>query len=65
MSDQAQPMDRLHRVMRSIRSEIKSARDPGRVFREFISHLDLVQRAAPRRVRAKSAPRRPAQKRAK
>ncbi|MCG6203165.1 hypothetical protein LPW26_00825 [Rhodopseudomonas sp. HC1] len=64
MSDQAQPMDRLHRVLTSIRSEIKSAKDPGRVFREFISHLDLVQRAAPRRVRAKSASRRP-QKRAK
>jgi hypothetical protein len=66
MSDQAQPMDRLHRVMISIRSETKSAKDPTRVFREFISHLDQAQRnKAPRRVRGKSAPRRSGQKRAK
>lgn len=65
MSDQAQPMDRLHRVMISIRSETKSAKDPTRVFREFISHLDHAQRAVPRRARSKPTLRRPGRKRAK
>lgn len=65
MNDQAQPMDRLHRVMTSIRSETKSAKDPTRVFREFISHLDQAQRSAARRPRSKPTPRRPSCKRAK
>ncbi|MFC0241269.1 hypothetical protein [Rhodopseudomonas telluris] len=65
MSDQAQPMDRLHRVMMSIKSETKSAKDPTRVFREFLSHLDHAQHPVPRRARGKPTPRRPSRKRAK
>ncbi|MCD0419678.1 hypothetical protein [Rhodopseudomonas sp. BR0M22] len=65
MTDQAQSMDRLHRVMASIRRETKSAKDPSKVFREFLSHLDQAHSAVPRRARAKPMPRRPAKKRAK
>lgn len=42
-------MDRLHEVMRSIRPETKSAKDHLTVFREFLAHLDALQRQAPGR----------------
>lgn len=45
-------MDSLHTVLRSLRPETKSRRDHLDVFREFLDHLD---RAARRRVAAKSA----------
>ena len=66
MSDEGQPMDRLHRVLTSIRTETKSARDHHSVFREFLVHLDAAQRkGAAKRAQPKPAPRRPARKRAK
>ena len=39
-------MDRLHDVLRSIRPETK-AKDHLTVFREFLAHLDQLQRHAP------------------
>ena len=65
MSDEGQPMDRLHRVLTSIRTETKSARDHHSVFREFLTHLDHAQRKSAKRVPAKSQPRRPVRKRTK
>lgn len=40
-------MDSLHDMLRAIRPETK-ARDHLRVFREFLDHLDQLQRRAPR-----------------
>lgn len=40
-------MDTLHRVLRSFSTETKSSRDHLTVFREFLAHLDQVQRKAP------------------
>jgi len=49
-------MDTLHSVLRSIRGETKSRPDHLSVFREFLNHLDrLNRRGAPR-----TAPRRKA-----
>ena len=48
-------MDTLHNVMRQIRGETKSRTDHLSVFREFLGHLDRINkrvkrpRAAPRR----------------
>jgi len=42
-------MDRLHDVLRSIRPETKAAKDHLTVFREFLAHLDALQRQAPSR----------------
>ena len=40
-------MDSLHDVLRSIRPETKAAKDHLTVFREFLAHLDALQRQAP------------------
>jgi hypothetical protein len=40
-------MDTLHSVLRSFNTETKSARDHLTVFREFLAHLDQIQRKAP------------------
>jgi hypothetical protein len=39
-------MDSLHDVMRSIRPETKAGKDHLSVFREFLAHLDQLQRKA-------------------
>jgi hypothetical protein len=51
-------MDNLHGVLRSIRSETKSAKDPLNVFREFLAQLDALARHPPKPPRIKSPPRR-------
>ncbi len=51
-------MDRLLDTLRSIRPETKAARDHLTVFREFLAHLDALQRQAPSRnppIRRKAA----------
>lgn len=40
-------MDSLHDVLRTIRPETKAAKDHLTVFREFLAHLDALQRQAP------------------
>jgi hypothetical protein len=40
-------MDTLHRVLSSFNAETKSARDHLTVFREFLAHLDQIQRKSP------------------
>lgn len=40
-------MDRLHGVLRTIRPETKTAPNHLTVFREFLAHLDQLQRQAP------------------
>ena len=40
-------MDNLHGVLRTIRAETKSAKDPLHVFREFLAQLDELQRHMP------------------
>ena len=65
MSDEGQSMDRLHRVLSSIRTETKSVRDHHSVFREFLTHLETQGRAAPKRANPKPVPRRHLRKRAK
>ncbi|ABE62234.1 hypothetical protein Nham_1412 [Nitrobacter hamburgensis X14] len=40
-------MDTLHSVLRSFGAETKSAPDHLTVFREFLAHLDQIQRKAP------------------
>ena len=40
-------MDTLHTVLRAIRPERKTATDHLTVFREFLAHLDKIQRKAP------------------
>lgn len=40
-------MDGLHDVLRAIRPETKAAKDHLTVFREFLAHLDALQRHAP------------------
>lgn len=42
-------MDTLHHVLRSFNAETKSASDHLTVFREFLAHLDRIQRNAPAR----------------
>ena len=42
-------MDTLHHVLRSFNAETKSASDHLTVFREFLAHLDKIQRKAPAR----------------
>lgn len=60
-------MDTLHRVLRSFGTETKSSRDHLTVFREFLAHLDHVQRnpSAARAPRAKSQARRKPVKRSR
>jgi hypothetical protein len=49
-------MDSLHSVLSNIKTETKAQKPHLTVFREFLAHLDRLQRKAPRR--AKPAPRR-------
>lgn len=56
-------MDTLHTVMRTIRTETKSNPDHLSVFREFLAHLDSIQRKAPVKPRAKTPARRKPPKR--
>ncbi len=42
-----QPMDNLHGVLSSLRGETKSEKNHLSVFREFLAHLDQLQRKAP------------------
>jgi hypothetical protein len=59
-------MDSLHDVMRSIRPETKACKDHVSVFREFLAHLDQLQRKAiASRPRVKPAVRRKPVRRAK
>jgi hypothetical protein len=58
-------MDSLHRMLRSIRPEIKSGPDHLDVFCEFLAQLEALQRAATTRVRQAPAARRKPAKRAK
>jgi hypothetical protein len=44
MTEQGPTMDRLHSVLRALRTETKTAKDHARVFREFLDHLDVVRR---------------------
>lgn len=58
-------MDTLHTVMRAIRTEAKSGKDHLSVFREFLAHLDTIQRKAPPkppRVKATPQRRKPAKR---
>jgi hypothetical protein len=59
-------MDSLHDVMRAIRPETKSGRNHLSVFREFLAHLDQLQRKAlAEKPRVKPAVRRKPVRRAK
>jgi hypothetical protein len=59
-------MDTLHHVLRSFNAETKSASDHLTVFREFLAHLDKIQRKAPARpLRPKPASRRRPAKRSR
>lgn len=59
-------MDTLHRVLRSFNTETKSASDHLTVFREFLAHLDRIQRKAPARSpRAKPPARRKSSRRSR
>ena len=40
-------MDTLHDVLRTIQTETKTARPHLNVFRQFLAHLDHLQRKAP------------------
>ncbi|CAN5415858.1 hypothetical protein BH11PSE4_BH11PSE4_25500 [soil metagenome] len=46
-------MDELHRVLTTLRTERKSQRDHLGVFREFLAHLDALQRRVLERPQAK------------
>ena len=50
-------MDSLHSVLSNIKTETKAQKPHLTVFREFLAHLDRLQRKAPR-PRTKPAPRR-------
>ena len=54
-------MDDLHRVLSALRTERKSERDHLGVFREFLAHLDALQRRV-MRPPAKAQQRRPLRK---
>ncbi len=58
-------MDSLHRMLRTIRPETKSGPDHLDVFREFLAHLDALQRQATTKVRDQPRPRRRPAKRVK
>jgi len=57
-------MDTLHGVLRSIRGETKSRPDHLTVFREFLNHLDRINRRGGKRAPAAKRAR-PAAKRGK
>ncbi len=48
-------MDDLHTMLRSISGETKTKTEHLTVFREFLAHLEKVQRKAPVRAAAKPA----------
>jgi len=48
-------MDELHRVLTALRTERKSGRDHLGVFREFLAHLDALQRRVLERPPARPA----------
>ena len=57
-------MDTLHSMMHTLRPETKSGAGHLNVFREFLRHLDSIQRKAPvKPARAKLQPRRKPAKR--
>ncbi len=60
-------MDTLHSMMRTLRPDAKSAakRDAGHltVFREFLRHLDGIQRKAPVKAAARPAQAKPQSRR--
>ena len=67
-------MDTLHSMMRTLRPESKAGTQHLNVFREFLKHLDSIQRKAPSKparkpaskpARAKASPRRNSAKRAR
>jgi hypothetical protein len=59
-------MDTLHQVLSAIRTETKSNTKHLNVFREFLAHLDEIQRKAPARPpRVRPPPRRKCAKRAR
>ena len=58
-------MDRLHGMLRGIRTETKSGHDHLTVFREFLARLDELQRAAADKPRVKTPVRRKVLKRMK
>lgn len=59
-------MDTLHGVLAAIRTETKSDTSHVSVFRQFLAHLDQLQRKAPERpARVKPPVRRKPAKRAK
>ena len=41
-------MDKLHGVLRAIRGETKSSADHIKVFRDFVAHLETLQKKTPR-----------------
>ena len=50
-------MDKLHTMLRTISGETKSDQRHLTVFREFLSHLDQIQRKAPvKPVRTRTKP---------
>ena len=58
-------MDSLHRVLRTIRTETKSAPNHLDVFREFLARLDELQRqASAKRTRELPPRRKPAKRKA-
>jgi hypothetical protein len=48
-------MDTLHTVLRSLRGETKTDRKDLDVFREFIAHLEKLNRKTPSRSSSRSA----------
>lgn len=57
-------MDTLHSMMRTLRPESKAGAGHLNVFREFLRHLDSIQRKAPvKPARVKPQPRRKPAKR--
>jgi hypothetical protein len=62
-------MDKLHGMLRAIRGETKSNADHVKVFRDFVAHLETLQKKTPRASPAKpqrvKAPRMTAKRRGK
>ena len=58
-------MDTLHTMLNAIRSETKADKSHLGVFREFLAHLDALQRQAIARPRARPPQRRKPLKRAR
>jgi hypothetical protein len=56
-------MDTLHSMLSSIRTETKASKPHVSVFREFLAHLDEVQRLAAPAPRAKAPLRRKSKRR--